>query len=247
VPAVLGGVGLVSNLVVAKYPADLVINFNNGTAITSEEKAYALPLPSEIFSEKEVAKLRDMGIENLAVVDTRANFDNIGQWQAAKSFVMLTRNAIVSEDRGGYKVQPLPRDFKATVDKALVEKWVKQLMPIVRVLVPLLIVLGFVALSVANFAAYFIVALVAGLIIWLVALLMKRRGQYREFLTAAIYAVTLAIVVDFFFLLLSLPAGGAGMRTLLITVLVWMVNVEIWKTPDLPVADSPSPLPEIKQ
>lgn len=247
VPVVLKNVGVVTNLIVTNYPTGLVMTFDRGAVTTSEAKAYFMKLPPEIFKQSELDKLKMMGVENFAVIDTRSDFESSDQWRSAQSLILLSRNAVVMEDKGGYKVQPLPRDLKLVVDKGVVSGWASQIMPIVRVVLPTLIIFGFVVFFIGNFVLYTIYALLAALIIWMIARLVKRPGRYGEFLTVAFHSVTLAVLVDLFLIIFGLPMAAAMSRAILITVVVWMVNVEIWKKPELPVANPPSPLPEIKQ
>ena len=108
----------------------------------------------------------------------------------------------------------------------------------VKYFVPLGILLSFVLIFLFSSITYTILALISALFMWLISSIAKRKGSYKEFLITSLYAITLVVVLN---LILSVFGQMSFPISLLITLFVWGINVEIWKKVVLPSNDVMSP------
>lgn len=234
VPIFISSTKFMADLVVNEYPKDLVLVIKNGSASTTVARTFKMTFPTDQVWAKNVEDLRKNNFDNFLVIDTLSSFDNSKQFEEARTFILLTKDKIVaSESGGGYKVNPIPREVNLTFTKEFVAYWVAKIMPLIKYIIPFIILLTFVAVYI--FAAVFnlFVILISALLIWGIATLTKRGGKFSEFFTTAIFAATLAILSDFVLTLFSLN-GLSMFEMVLISVLVWLVNVKIWEKPNIP-------------
>ncbi|HEY9584894.1 MAG TPA: DUF1189 family protein [Candidatus Paceibacterota bacterium] len=236
VPAAIFGVDLFSKLVSENYPSDLAITFNNGQAATSPEKIYNLPISSEFFSDSEINKLSAGGISNMLVIDTSSNFENISQFDNAKTMMLITKNAmVIRKDKAGFEVHSLNSFPNVTITKAKVEGVLIKLASTLKFVLPLIILVGFIALFVISSIVNLVLVAIAAVLIWALSNFAKRTIGYREAFTTALYAVTLSALFDLALLVAGRPNGLHSLTTILLIVLVWAFNVKLWKGTNLPV------------
>ena len=248
VPGILTGSRLAADLMATRYPADLVVNFSNGEASTVVDRVYAIELPSELYSSAELSSLRGAGINNFLVIDTSANFDNQNQLEKAETLILLSKNSIVTKKKGGgYEVTPIVRDFRLTVDKNKVGMWSEKILPAVRILIPVGITFMFLGMFMGLALIYYIFAQISAFVIWLVSRLWHQAISLRQASVTSLYAISLSVLFDLLLIIFGLGGALSFGRSLLVVVLVWLMNTQIWKKPNLPAVSEGPSVPMIKQ
>jgi len=240
VPAAIFGANLASRVVSEHYPADLTITFKNGAVSAIPQKVYKLPVSSQIWSPGEIAKFGEMGISNMLVIDTESNFENVNKFNDAKTLVLLNKDSVVTKSNSGFEVKSLKEFPDITVTKTYVQNVISRLISSIKYIAPLLIVLGFIGLLVFISLMYLVLGAIAAVLMWALSGLSNRKGRYKEFFVASLYAVTLPVMLD-----LAIMVSGRSnfsfhyLTTILIIVLVWAFNVKIWKRTNLPMVKEP--------
>jgi hypothetical protein len=234
VPAGLSFLNQSANFAATKYPANLKVILSNGTASTTPAGAHVLSLPPEFFSSEEKAQLAAQGVNNLLVINTQTGFENLKQFEDAKTLVLLTADSLVAEKDGGFEVRPIPRSLSLVVTKPFVEMWSAKILFIGKLILPFLIAFGFLVLYVMGAVTYFVCAAVAALILWAIAGLAKREGHYRQFLNTALYVITLPILLDLLLFVAGNPRGLSLPLIVVLVVVIWALNVKIWEKTNLP-------------
>src|SRR3989338_2137565 len=107
VPVAIFGTNLVSKMVYDKYPADLTIIFKDSAASATPVKVYKLPVSPDIWSGSEIARLSGLGISNMLVIDTNSKFENVSQFNNAKTIALLSRDSLVVKSQSGFEVKSL--------------------------------------------------------------------------------------------------------------------------------------------
>ncbi len=241
VPAGIAGINYGSVFVAEKYPTDLVLTFKDGAVTTKVAKPYVFKIPKNdlVPSKKNVSSDK---VENFVVIDTSINFENISQFESAKTSVLLAKNAIVVSKEGGFDVRPIPKEFNFIVTKEMVLSKISSFLPLVKYIIPVIIILGMLGLFVLTAIKYLVASLITGLLIWLIGKIAKRQGAYKEFFVTALYANTLPLILGLVLFFFGQSLGLPGGWDILIATIVWAVNVKIWEKPNLPttkVGDAP--------
>lgn len=235
VPAAVFGTNMISRLVSEHYPADLTITLRNGIASTTPLKVYKLPISGEIWSPSEISRLSSFGISNILVIDTESKFENISQFNNAKAFALLNKDSIALRAENGFEVKSLEKIPDITITKSFIQNILYRLTSLLKYMLPLLIVLGFIGMFIFSSMMYIVLAAIAALLMWALNGLTKRTGGYKEFFVTALYATTLPVLIDLALLLLGRPNSFHSLTVILIIVLVWVFNVKIWVKPNLPM------------
>ncbi len=236
------GVGLLNKFLymsIDKYPNDLVLNFKDGLASTTIPRVYKMDITNEFFNDKEVDYLKKSNIENFVVIDTKENFKDLKNFYEAKTFVLLTRDTVVSVgDNASININLIPKDINETVDKGRFTHLVVKIISLVKYIAPIAVVLTLVFAFMISSLIYLLVALISSLIILLIMKVYRKEGSFKEAFVTALYAVTLIIVFDTVLYLFGISSFSFGV---LMTVLVFVLNTEIWKKKELPSNDVMSP------
>lgn len=206
------------------------IIFANGTASSTPEAVYAVAFPSEFLNNGGRTALPSQNIKNMLVVDTSAVFTGKKQIEDDKTVFLLTKDSLVTEkNNGGFEVRPIPADLNLTVTKPFVEEWSSKIVTIAKFASPFIVAFGFLLLFITNAVKYFVFAAIAGFIMWGIAFVGNRKGNYRQFLNAALYAVTLPILLNLVLFILGAGVELAFGYVIAIAIVIWALNVRIWE------------------
>ncbi len=243
VPAGLSFLRKSADLVATRYPAELQIVLGGGLATTTPAGVFSFSFPKELIGSEGQAVLSKQGLDHFLVVDTRGNLTDLKQFESARTMTLLTRNSfVVKKQNGGFEVHTIPTDMKLAVNKVSIGMWMQKAISLVKFILPILIIIGFIVLFIGSVVKYFIFAIIAGAVLWLIALLAKRRGKYKQFLKTALYAITLPIIFDFLMILITGYGRGLPLFfAIAIAVVVWALNVRIWEKASLPSTDVNEP------
>jgi len=94
---------------------------------------------------------------------------------------------------------------------------------------------------------YYIFAQISAFVIWLVSRLWHQAISLRQASVTALYAISLSVLFDLLLIIFGLGGALSFGRSLLVVVLVWLMNTQIWKKPNLPAVSEGPSVPMIKQ
>ncbi|MDB5265186.1 MAG: hypothetical protein JWN64_757 [Parcubacteria group bacterium] len=210
---------------VGQYPDDLQLSVENGIASTTAKEPYFV-----------AATAGQTKTKNLVVIDTQTPY-TISQLEEYSTYVLVKKDAVVIEQEDGQqRIMPLKDIGNFTLTKEIVRAWGGKLS---SYLIPggiLTTILALLFFTVLNLFAL-IYLLVIGLVVFLIAKLMKRTWGYKDSYKAAIHAATFAEIVAAILLILHLPMPPFSYSILLLLVLV--VNLSAYR-PKAPEADKPA-------
>jgi len=208
------------------FPAELVINIEKGEASVNVSEPYVVPAKG---GTKDV--LREQGLENMLVVDTKNDFDK-KKFEEHKTFALLTRTEIVTQsDRGQITIQDLRALPTSTISQEWLLSWVEK----VRNSLWYIVVFGLIGTFIVvllGYLKYLVVLLLFALIPLFISYLKKTLlsygGAYRMSLYAIIPALalkTLLNIVGVFFI--------PPYFTLLVFMLIISINMRDVDSPTL--------------
>lgn len=184
------------------YPSELIINIKNGTLTTNVKEPLAIKLPTEFDPNKET------GIENLIVIDTKANPADIKKYKTA---ILATKNAITYPEDKSYKIYLL-EDIKQNVkiDKNTYENILNKIISYANYLphlfTPIIVaIIIFVppVIALFSFLGRLLALVFFTLLPFFLAKIMKKDLRYGETYRIAIHGSTVIILAHFLFSLLE--------------------------------------------
>lgn len=172
---------------VNSYPADLEVNIENGQVSTNAEEPFFVPLPQG-DAEYE-------GMNNILVIDTKTPFSS-SQFDQYKTLAWLTKDTLFFQNRD-YENRSIAlnevKDFK--VNKQFIEDTVNKVDPWFNLIGPVLILLVFIGLFI-GFSFNLIYFLFLAVLIFFLSAIFKWGLNYSASYKTAIYASTLAFILD---------------------------------------------------
>jgi len=126
------------------YPTELEITIKEGQAKTNVTEPFFIPLDPDFFPQEIKEGLNTQPLQNILVIDTKANPSNIKDYQ---TFALLTKNDIAFiGDRNEIRIQTLEEIKDFTLNKKIVnENWGK-ITPYFKYIIPTLIIALFIFL-----------------------------------------------------------------------------------------------------
>jgi hypothetical protein len=203
-------------------PADVVVTIQRGMASINKKEPYAVPLPDEFRRTfKDIPDANSPEAENLFVVDTQSLL-SLERFLEHKTVFWLTKNALVMGGRDELRVQSLQRVPGTVLDKAFLASVAAKLQPFLRWLPPL-VVFGVFTVFVLLFSSTLVYLLVGAFVVWGVARARGARLTYGASYRLGLHAVTAALVVHAFQLLIlpGVPFRMFIVYTAVLAVVVW--------------------------
>ncbi len=213
------------------YPADLIIQIQDGRASVNQPEPYSIPLPE--FLRSNIG--REKGTENLLVIDTETPF-SIQQMAEYKTLIWLSSDSVYfSQESSGVRAESLSRFPDGTLDKALALSLADQATNLSRWVVPFMVlaILLFMFLGLVFGASVNLLYLFLGaLLVWLVSVLRRDNLGYWASYRLSIHLMTLGILFEAFTLLVRL-SQPPFVFTALLLVMAW---INLRPAPERPAA-----------
>jgi hypothetical protein len=189
--------------VVSYYPEELTISIKDGKASTNVQEPYAIPFPpQEIRAE---GMKVDTTPTNLLVIDTASPF-TVEKFKTYDTAALLTSEFIVAEKSNGQiSVQKLQGIPNMDLNRAQLTEWGRKVLPYVKLLIPLVLLGGFVAVAIVTSAANLLLLLILTLITWIVGLVRKTGIGYGGYYKLGLYALTPLVILGIFETFFNLP------------------------------------------
>ena len=180
--------GDIRTRVLALYPDELVLNFQNGHMTSNVEEPYAIPVPSE-FAKKTP---KNLIVINTSGSITPADFDRYD------TLAILGGDAIWTRDtqKDKIEIQRFDQFGKASViiNKEKATEWTDIAFRIGKIFITILLVFLPLIIFVALWIGYLAYLLFGACIIWLVAKLRKVDLTYGQAYKLGLYLLTLPIL-----------------------------------------------------
>lgn len=236
--------GDIRTKVLAVYPDELVLNFQNGQMTSNVEEPYSIPMPKD-FEVKEP--------KNLIVINTRGTItaDDFSRYDTA---AILGGDAFWSYDaqKDKIEIQKFSQYSKGSfvVNKQKVTEWTDLVLKVGEIVVTVLLFFLPLLLFVLFWFGYLIYLLFGAIIIWIVAKLRRVDLTYGQAYKLGLYLLTLPIIYS---ALTMGPLSGFKIPFgfTIILIIVTYINLIPTKTEEIPpvVSENTFPLeqPVIKE
>ena len=212
------------------YPAELKINIMDGILSTNVKEPYAIKLPSELDPKKET------DLQNLIVIDTKANPADIKKYHTA---ILATKNALTYPDNKSYKIYLL-EDLKQNlkIDKNVYDNVSNKVIGYLNYLPSLfvfaiILMVVFLPLFVAlfSFSGRLFVLLFLTLVPFFQAKILKKDLSYGNAYRLTIHGSTIVILAHFMFSFLvkiSNLLKVTEVNKVMTNLLIAYTQVETW-------------------
>jgi len=205
--------------VLGYFPDELEVVIKDGMASTNVSEPYFLKIPIELPKSLDIdMDVRDYGIENLLVIDTRFDEATLEDFQGYKTILLLSRKTIMSYDEKQVVIQPLTDipDFK--IDKGVISSLLSKITPYFRFVIPLFIISVFVGYFSFTFSAKMFYLFFGVLLIWIAAKILKVSIGYKKAYQLGLHLLTASILYEIIFGLILKISGIPFLFTGLILV-----------------------------
>lgn len=212
----------------AVYPPDLEIKIAGGEVTTNVQEPYYLPLKNfaKIFSENDAWGVSNSEFENLLVIDTAASAEDFPQYN---TIVLLTKRSLVVMDNGSgsYKVTPLLQVPDIIINRLYIQNFMFSLNPyiskIASWLVPFLSLNIFFGLWLVSSAEKVFYLLFFTLIVLFIGKIINYPVVYKKAYQMGLHLVIIPTTISGIFSLLNMPVLFPFFRTILMSVLTYVV------------------------
>jgi hypothetical protein len=185
------------------YPPELIMTFKDGELSTNMPEPVVIPMPERW---KKYVNDNELEIEgkkgapaNLVVIDTSASVEDYPRYE---TFALLTKTSVIIPKDGGYNVQGFDRAKDLVITKAKVDDMLTKVFPFLDMAPSLFgVALVFLVLLGPWFLAAFwllwnlLYLLIAALVVWLIARLLRRTYTYGQLYRLSLYGLTLPVLV----------------------------------------------------
>jgi hypothetical protein len=204
---------------VNSYPPNLEVSVNDGQASTNAEEPFFVPFPE---TDNEYA-----GINNLLVIDTKTPF-SVTQFEQYKTLAWLTKDSLFFQNREfDQRSIPLTDVENFTVSRQFIDDLANKINPWLSFVGPLLLVIVFIGMLI-GFIFNLVYMLFLAVLVYFLSAIFKWRLSYKTAFITAIYASTLAFIVDLILFNTGLFTGFFGFPFLftLIALCVATINFQ---------------------
>ncbi len=196
VPAINSFIVNLAPNILKYYPAGLEVSIKNGVASSTVAEPYFIKIPTELASGVAMST-SSTPPENLMVIDTKETFKNIDQFNGFKTWILLSKDALVSTGKnGGIQIQPLKDVPDMAINKKQVELWLQNIAPLAKFAIPIILLAAFafffLALSIKLVYLFFL----ALLVLLIAKIKHVELGGYKKAYQIGLHAMTAAILVE---------------------------------------------------
>jgi hypothetical protein len=196
------------------YPSELNIKIQNGKLTTNTKEPYLIPFLDD--------KTQTDGMQNLVVIDTKTPF-TITQFNKYQTLAWVTADSVMLKDKnqGQLRAIDLTSIKNFNLNKQVINSYIAKASPLLRLLLPVIIIAIVVGLFVANIFLLVYLLFVA-ILIWLLLKLIKKPLSYGDSYKVGMYAITLELLIGIVSAFLHQP--GFPFMGIIITLLVVWFN-----------------------
>jgi len=189
------------------WPQKLELKIKDGQLTTNVEGPYFIPLKGDIFPERISQSLNNQPIQNILVIDTQAQSEDIKKYQ---TLAFLTKDSLVLRSGSDeFRVQTLDKFGDTQITRKKITQAWKQITPFFKWLIPaaalflLTILPTYLIISKLIYLIIFSALIFLGITIF--SKKLKNKLDYSKILQINLQAVTVPIVVTILFHLFSAP------------------------------------------
>jgi hypothetical protein len=175
------------------YPEALTVSVKDGKVSTNVQEPYVIPFPPDINIESKT-KIP----ANLVVIDTKspATVENFKKYDTG---ALVTSEYIIAEKSNGQisiqKIEGMPN---VDLNRTQFMEWGRAVLPYIKLLIPFVLLAGFVVVLVVGAVANLLLLLVLTLITWIVGLIRKTGIGYGGYYKLGVYGLTPLIILGIF-------------------------------------------------
>lgn len=204
------------------YPANLVVEINNGKVSTNAEEPLFVPFP-EVGTEIDGKK-----INNFVVVDTKTAY-SAAQFEQYKTLVWLTEDTIFYQDSNEYSQRSidLSEVNNLKLDRETINYWVEVINPYLKFVGPTLLAVVVLGMFI-GFSFNLVYFLFLAILIFFLSSIFKWGLKYGDSYKTAIHSSTLAFFIDLVIFNSGFYTGFFGFPFLftLISLCVTTINLQ---------------------
>lgn len=198
-----GEIKLSVNNAVSSFPPDLEVSLDDGQVTTNAPEPYFIPFPE---MDKETGY---SGLNNILVIDTKTPFTS-AQFDQYKTIAWLTKDSLFYQNREfDQRSLDLSKFDDISINKAFVRDLVNKITPWLNYLGPVLILFTFIGMFI-GFSFSLIYFLFLAVLIFFLSSIFKWGLNYSASYKTAIYASTLAFILDLILLYTGSFTGFYG-------------------------------------
>lgn len=220
--------------IISVFPADLAITIKSGQVSVNVAEPYVVPAPSDQGFFGDIRQSE--GIDNLIVIDTQGEF-SADRFRSLKTLAMLTSDSlVVQNERGHLTIQSLAGLPDTVVDRAMLDKTFKNIVPSLRTVIyalPPVMLLGFYL----SFFGKLIFALLLALFTWILVRFWYKSCGYQAAYRITLHALTPALIYGYILTTLF-PFLAFPFATTILALLTVILNFRL--SPDPNPAPAPS-------
>ena len=205
---------------VSSFPADLEVNIDEGQVTTTAQEPFFVPMPKQETEEYK-------GMNNLLVIDTKTPYSST-QFNQYKTLMWLTKDSLFYANREFDNRSVSLTDVEnIKINKQFVQDLAGKINPWLNFVGPVLIILTFIGLYL-GFTFNLIYFLLLAVLVFFLSKIFKWGLGYSASYKTAVYASTLAFIVDLTLFNTGLYTGFFGFPFLftLTTLCVVTINLQ---------------------
>lgn len=195
IPKMLPVISDIRNSIMNDYPTELVITIKNGELKTNVQEPY--------YIDSFLRKITNLSPEyHFITIDTKANLEDFVSY---KTGILVTRTGIIHKDdsKAGYKVYLFEKNYNFTMDKAVYDKLVEKIGPILNYAPIIMIVIFCISFIIGPFigagfalTGKLIYVLIMALIFLIIAKVLKKDLTYKKIYVLSLFGLTLPVIVE---------------------------------------------------
>jgi hypothetical protein len=191
------------NRTVDSFPPDLEVNVDNGQVTTTAEEPFFVPFPEDVNEAK------SPDLNNILVIDTKTPY-SATQFNQYKTLAWLTKDSLFYQNQDfEQRSLDLSKSDDFRINRPLIQGWINKFSPVLNLAGPILIVLTFMGLLI-GLAFNLIYLLFLAILLFFLSSIFKWGLNYSASFKTAIYASTLAFILDFILFNTGLYTGFFG-------------------------------------
>ncbi|MDQ5957812.1 MAG: hypothetical protein QG665_138 [Patescibacteria group bacterium] len=228
VPKINAGLWQMENSIMESFPDTLELRVAAGELQKNIKDEVIIPIPKGWTNDNKV--MGDFQFEHLVVIDT-ASPATLEVYRAKKAFVLLAKDGLVGPDnsRGTIKILPYDEDMDFTLTEAKIAGFFNAVRPWYVMVAPVLVLSIFILFMFLLFFLLLplaVVAFLAWVLLFLAQKIIGRRVRFGEAYRLTLHAVTLPLLISFFFAFIWDGMFGPSlfMATVLLVIFVNLVD-----------------------
>ena len=178
-------------VVQTQFPQELTITLKDGAISTNAEVPYLFPITEDLRSLNQ-----NKDLKNFLVIDTKNEF-SLEKFESYQTTFLVTKNHLVAKSENGeVRITPLKGFPDYEITKASISSLSSRLLPFVRYMTPIFILMVVTGIFVGTSLGYLAYLLIASILIFIVAKIMKLDFSYGTSYQVGLHAITASLILD---------------------------------------------------